>query len=129
MSTKQPTLRARFGYILLWSVISAAFIGPGTVTDAAAAGASYGTALAWALVFSTIGCFVLQEAAARLSIIGGLSLGQALNQGRFGVVGAVVFGCIAYEAGNLLGAYAGIALVVDLPRWVVLLVLGFAGVS
>ena len=115
--------RARMGHILLWSVISAAFIGPGTVTTAAKAGASQGMALAWALVFSTLGCLVLQEAAARLSIAGGKSLGQALTRGRRWVVGAVVFGCMAYEAGNLLGAYSGLDLVSGVPREVALLLL------
>ena len=115
--------RARMGHILLWSVISAAFIGPGTVTTAAKAGASQGMALAWALVFSTLGCLVLQEAAARLSIAGGKSLGQALTRGRWWVVGAVVFGCMAYEAGNLLGAYSGLDLVSGVPREVALLLL------
>ncbi|MEZ4850004.1 MAG: hypothetical protein R3B93_15585 [Bacteroidia bacterium] len=37
--------------ILFWSVISAAFIGPGTVTTASKAGATYHTELLWALVF------------------------------------------------------------------------------
>ena len=35
----------RLAAILLWSVIAAAFIGPGTVTTAAAAGAGFGLAL------------------------------------------------------------------------------------
>lgn len=35
----------RIGSILLWSAIAAAFIGPGTVTAAASAGASAGIAL------------------------------------------------------------------------------------
>ena len=46
--------------VLFWSVISAAFIGPGTVTTASSAGATFGLQLAWALLFSTVACIVLQ---------------------------------------------------------------------
>lgn len=107
----------RLASILLWSVIAAAFIGPGTVTTAASAGASYGLALLWALVFSTGACLVLQEASARLTVVSGRNLGQALReQYRRGpqkgavlllVLGAIVAGCAAYEAGNILGGVSG----------------------
>ena len=71
---------SRLMSILFWSVIAAAFIGPGTVTTAASAGAGHGSALLWALVFSTAACFALQEAAARLTIVSGRNLGQALRE-------------------------------------------------
>ena len=64
--------------ILFWSVISAAFIGPGTVTTASAAGASFDLDLIWALVFATLACIVLQEAAARVTIGSGKTLGEAI---------------------------------------------------
>ncbi len=105
----------RLGSILLWSAISAAFIGPGTVTVCALSGARHGVSLIWALVFSTAACLALQEGAARLTVASTVPLGTAIRQ-RFGrgpswaVVGAVVLGCAAYEAGNLLGAVAGLGL-------------------
>ena len=111
---------SRFASILLWSVLAAAFIGPGTVATAAAAGSEFGYALLWALVFSTVACLVLQEASARLTIVSGRNLAQALRDrypyGVSGtgilllVLGAVVLGCAAYEAGNILGGVAGAAL-------------------
>ena len=58
----KTSYRSGLGGVLFWSVISAAFIGPGTVTTAAAAGAGHGLTLLWALVFSTLACIVLQEA-------------------------------------------------------------------
>jgi Mn2+/Fe2+ NRAMP family transporter len=110
----------RLAAILLWSVIAAAFIGPGTVTTAAAAGAGFGLALLWTLVFSTVACLVLQEASARLTLVSGRNLGQALRHrypaGFTGtavlllVLGAIVLGCAAYEAGNILGGVAGAVL-------------------
>jgi Mn2+/Fe2+ NRAMP family transporter len=110
----------RIWSVLFWSVIAAAFIGPGTVTTAASAGAGFGYALLWALAFSTFACLLLQEASARLTVVSGLDLGQAIRrQYRHGwrataalllVVGAVILGCAAYEAGNILGGAAGAVL-------------------
>ena len=105
--------------VLFWSVIAAAFIGPGTVTTAARAGASFQYQLLWALVFSTIATIILQEAAARITIASGKSLGEVLAQRyrgsgqiylRWLLAGSVVLGCAAYEAGNFLGAIAGLQL-------------------
>jgi len=102
--------------VILWSVISAAFIGPGTVTTAVTAGSQFQIQLLWAVVFATIACIVLQEASARIVIASGLNFGQALES-KFGnktgywikwiVAGPVLLGCAAYEAGNLLGAVSG----------------------
>ncbi len=69
---------------------------------------------------------MLQEASARLTVVSGRDLGQALRE-RFsgGVLGvvvpfsvltAVVLGCAAYEAGNLLGGVAGAVLATGLSR-------------
>ena len=109
--------------LLFWSVIAAAFIGPGTVTTAARAGSDFGFALAWALLFSTVACVVLQEASGRITVLTGKELGEAVRM-RFStsrwarwvpaiLAAGVVLGCAAYEAGNLLGGVAGLRLVVD----------------
>ncbi len=108
--------------ILVGAVITAAFFGPGTVTTAAQAGASYRLQLLWPLVFATLACIVLQEASARLTIHSGRNLGEALRfrfAARSGgwtvralVVGAIVGGCAAYQAGNILGGVAGLSLMV-----------------
>ena len=113
----------RFLSVLFWSVIPAAFIGPGTVTTCITAGASHGTALLWALTFSTVACVALQQASARVAASSGLDMGEALRRRypgagglvAIGVLVAVVAGCAAYEAGNILGAAAGAALRLPLP--------------
>ncbi|MEX0944467.1 MAG: divalent metal cation transporter [Balneolaceae bacterium] len=93
------------------------------MTTAASAGAGYGYALIWALIFSTIACYVLQEASARITAVSGMNLGEAMRQEYGGsnmgkiliylALVAVLTGCAAYEAGNVLGAVAGIHLVRD----------------
>lgn len=112
--------------VLLASVIAAAFIGPGTVTTAARAGAEHGYALLWALAFSTLATLALQEASGRLTAVTGLDLARALRRRSAGgaaaalvlvvVLGAVVVGCAAYEAGNILGGVAGAELATGWPR-------------
>jgi NRAMP (natural resistance-associated macrophage protein)-like metal ion transporter len=124
---------------LFWSVIAAAFIGPGTVTTAARAGSDFGFALAWALLFSTIACIVLQEASGRITVITGHELGEALH-GRFGpssraawvprvLAAGVVLGCAAYEAGNLLGGVAGMRLVADVSPAVLTSICGLGAAA
>lgn len=100
------------------AIVAAAFIGPGTVTTATLAGASFGYALLWAVGFSIIATLVLQEMAARLGLVTGAGLGEALRTRFTGirrvvavalVIGAIVVGNAAYETGNLLGAGLGVS--------------------
>ena len=124
----------RLASILLWSAIAAAFIGPGTVTAASSAGAGFGLSLAWAVVFSGLATFVLQEFAGRLAIASGRDLAQVLRE-RYPagwrraavallVGGAILLGCAAYEAGNILGGAAGAMLAVEASRQTATLVIG-----
>lgn len=130
---KLISFRQKVSSILFWSIISAAFIGPGTVTTASKAGASFGLSLLWALVFSIFATIILQEAAARLTIASGKNLGEIIalryqqsktNRIKILVFLAVAFGCAAYQAGNMLGAISGIELLADFPRWQMILPLG-----
>ncbi len=124
----------RFASVVVWSVLAAAFIGPGTVTTCALAGASYGTALLWALGFSTVATLVLQEASARLTVRSGRDLARALRESYHGgpgggailvlVLGAILVGNAAYQAGNLLGAAVGAELIVGVARWQLALAAG-----
>ena len=114
--SKRITFSQGFSSVLLWSVLSAAFIGPGTVTTCSQAGSAYRLQLLWALTFSTIAAIILQETAARMTIASGKNLGQIIalkyggNRGRnikWALFIAVAFGCAAYQTGNLLGAISG----------------------
>lgn len=119
--SKRITFNQGFSSVLLWSVLSAAFIGPGTVTTCSQAGAGYRLQLLWALTFSTIAAIILQETAARMTIASGKNLGQIIGLKYGGERGrgikwalfiAVAFGCAAYQTGNLLGAISGALLVI-----------------
>ena len=99
-------------------LVAAAFIGPGTIVTASRAGASYGTALLWAVVFSGVATAVLQEMAARVGLVTRKGLSEAIRESfakpalRFFSLGlvavAIMFGNAAYETGNLLGASLGL---------------------
>lgn len=100
-------------------LVMAAFIGPGTVITASNAGSQFGFALMWALLFSVIATLVLQEMAARLGLVTGKGLAEALRTSftnRFFsllaivlVILAIGFGNAAYESGNISGAAMGLA--------------------
>jgi len=124
--------RKTLSSVILWSVISAAFIGPGTVTTAAMAGSLYQLDLLWAVAFATFACILLQEVSARLTIVSGLTLGQALQK-KYGVDkskllkillgGPVILGCAAYEAGNILGAVSGLNLMAAIDTKVITVII------
>ena len=105
------------------AMVAAAFIGPGTVTTATFAGSSYGYTLLWAIGFSIIATLVLQEMTARLGVIAGLGVGEAIRQkikqptfkilASVLVIGAILVGNAAYEAGNISGAVLGFSAYTD----------------
>ena len=103
-------------------LVSAAFIGPGTVTVCTLAGVNFQYALLWALLLSIVACLVLQEMAARLGIISQKGLSESIRDEIKNPVvrtlavilmfSAIVVGNAAYEAGNITGAVLGVTAVV-----------------
>lgn len=100
------------------ALVTAAFIGPGTITTCSLAGAQFGYALLWGLTFSVVATIILQEMSARLGIITRYGLGEALRT-QFStpaarivtavlVVSAITIGNAAFQTGNILGASIGI---------------------
>lgn len=98
-------------------MVSAAFIGPGTVTACTLAGANFGYALVWALAFATVTTIILQSFAVRIALKTKMGLAQAMMQSIstpfFKVLIALILlialalGNAAYEAGNISGAVLG----------------------
>lgn len=101
------------------AVVTGSFVGPGTITTCTKAGAGFGFALLWAVLFAIVATILLQEMSARLGIITQKGLGEAiLNMfktkfakilGGIFVGGSVILGCAAYNAGDLTGAALGMA--------------------
>jgi len=112
-------------------LVTAAFIGPGTITSCSIAGANFGYALIFALVFATITTLILQEMTGRLSLASGEDLAQSLRNlsktplaKTFFIIltlSSITFGCAAYEAGNIIGASLGLEIVTSIPQkiWVI----------
>lgn len=98
--------------------MAAAFIGPGTVTACTLAGVGFGYSLLWAMLLSIIATIVLQEMAARLGIITQKGLVEVIkeelktpflrNSVLVIIIGAILLGNAAYEAGNIGGATLGL---------------------
>lgn len=116
------------------ALVAAAFIGPGTVTTATVTGANYGYTLLWALAFSIFATMVLQEMSARLGVVSGQELGEALRN-EFDnpiirtisiilVITAIGVGAAAFETGNILGGAMGIETITGIPVNVVGPVMG-----
>ncbi len=114
-------------------LVTAAFIGPGTVTTCSLAGANFGYALIFALVFAVITTIILQGMTGRLSLGSGLDLAQSLrghSQNRWIrilfiilTLSSITLGCAAYEAGNIIGGSLGMNLITPVSQkvWVVLI--------
>ena len=108
-------------------LITAAFIGPGTVTVCTLAGIQFDYTLLWALVLSIVATVFLQELSGKIGILTGMDLSQLVrsrsgNQlGRFMVMGliltAIGLGNAAYQSGNISGANLGLGIFVELPIW------------
>lgn len=110
------------------TLVAAAFIGPGTLTTCTIVGVQTSYALLWAMLFAIIATIVLQEMSARLGFITQSGLGEAFNsQFRKGplrilvfvlVIGAILIGNAAYEAGNISGGILGLDLLIgELKVW------------
>lgn len=98
-------------------LVTAAFIGPGTVTICTIAGVKFGTTLLWAMVLSVLATAILQEMAARLGIVTQKGLATVIKEQLSTplfrnlvlslIFTAIVLGNAAYEAGNISGAVLG----------------------
>jgi len=114
-------------------LVTAAFIGPGTVTTCSLAGAQFGYALIYALVFATVTTIILQGMTGRLTLGSNHDLAQSLRefpQSRMTrnifivlTLSSITFGCAAYEAGNIIGGTLGLETITSIPHkyWVALI--------
>ena len=102
-------------------LVTAAFIGPGTVTVCLLAGNKFSYSLLWALFFAIVATTVLQEMSARLGLVTKAGLSEAIAKMVTGkwlkfivfsmIIIGILIGNAAYEAGNISGTLIGIRLV------------------
>ena len=101
-------------------IITAAFIGPGTITTCTLAGTNFGYTLLWTMLFAIIATYVLQEMSGRVGLVSGMGLGEALNKelpkrmrvaGIIMVISAIGIGNAAYQTGNIIGANLGLSVI------------------
>ena len=107
-------------------LVAAAFVGPGTITMCTLAGARFGYALIWALVVSIIATIVLQGMAGRIGLVTQNGLVDVVrselktqwvkNMVIIIVLGAILIGNAAYEAGNIGGATLGLEQLLPQPQ-------------
>lgn len=114
-------------------LVAAAFIGPGTVTTAALAGAKYGYSLIWVVLIATLSAIVLQEMVGRFSLSTKIDVASALVRLTknkwlklvFQILAflAIIVGCAAYEAGNIIGGSLGLNILTNFKGyfWVILI--------
>lgn len=125
-------------------IITASFVGPGTVTTMTQGGAGFGYSLLWAVVFSIIATIALQEMVARLALVTNEGLGEAIRDifnhkllklitVWFSMI-AVAVGCAAYISGDLLGTSLGASYLLGIPEnyiapviGIVILLIGLSG--
>lgn len=136
--------RSKFSIFGPGMIITASFVGPGTVTTMTQGGAGFGYSLLWAVVFSIIATIALQEMVARLALVTNEGLGEAIRDifnhqllklitVWFSMI-AVAVGCAAYIAGDLLGTSLGAAYLLGIPEnyiapviGIVILLIGLSG--
>ena len=115
-------------------LVAAAFIGPGTLVTASRAGAGYGTALLWAVLFSVVTTAVLQDMAARVGLAGRRGLAEAIRDSLANpriraaalslIATAILVGNTAFQTGNLLGSALGVSLLTGLPQGLLVAIVG-----
>ena len=136
--------RSRFSIFGPGMIITASFVGPGTVTTMTQGGAGFGYSLLWAVVFSIIATIALQEMVARLALVTNEGLGEAIRDifnhkllklitVWFSMI-AVAVGCAAYISGDLLGTSLGASYLLGIPEnyiapviGIVILLIGLSG--
>ena len=62
------------------AIVTAAVVGPGTVTSCGMAGFKFSFALAWALLFSVIAMAIMQRMTGKIGLVSGMGLSDAIRE-------------------------------------------------
>lgn len=101
------------------AIVSAALIGPGTVTTSGLTGCNFGFVLVWAVLFSVIAMVITQRMTGKIGLHTGIGLAAAIRKVYHGkavywplavllILSFFVSNC-AYQASNIVGAASGAA--------------------
>jgi len=118
-------------------IITAAFIGPGTITTCIKAGYEYGYSPIGIMIISIIIAIIIQSSAAKLGIITQSSMSQNIQVNnnslmhRFLSMLLVVFpifiSCSAFESGNITGTVIALnGIIGNCPSWVYIIIVSLS---
>ncbi|MEG1932504.1 MAG: Nramp family divalent metal transporter, partial [Pygmaiobacter sp.] len=127
---KKYTLKEKMKAMGPGILVVGSFIGPGTITSATRAGAGYGYALLWTVIFSVIAVIVMQEMAARIGIVTQNGLAEELvvelkerpklKVFMVGLVAvSITLGGVAYMSGDLTGTAIGISAITGISSKII----------
>jgi manganese transport protein len=117
-------------------LITAAFIGPGTIITCASSGVRFGPSIFWALLVSIAITLLFQEMTARLALHFQEGLSETLVKlsnnrpiktfFRLVILISIFLGNAAYESGNLMGATIGLSTLTEgVSKQLILFIIGF----
>ena len=135
VNTDQPlynkyTLKEKFKGMGPGILVVGTFLGPGSITSATRAGASFGYTLLWTVVFSIIAVIVLQEMASRFGIVTQTGLAEGimsylkdrpvLRKIMAALIAfSITLGGMAYMGGDLTGTAMGVSTITGIPTNIV----------
>jgi manganese transport protein len=119
-TTKKKTMWQRIKSMGPGAIVTAAVVGPGTVTTCGLSGYGFGYQLAWALIFSVIAMVIMQFMTSKIGIIGEMGLSDSIHKVFADspiriplfllLIIAIFCGNCAYQAGNVVGASVGLSI-------------------
>lgn len=122
-------------YLSSSAAVSAAFVGPGSITVCFLMGYKYSYELIYTVLLSIFCTVVFQEMAARIAFARKKNLSEVLAEEKeSGLLGkllfwlaalAIIFGNAAYQSGNLSGTFLGLKILGLSANWVPFLVVSF----
>lgn len=135
-TTTNKTLLQRIKHMGPAAIVSAALIGPGTITTCGLSGNKFGYALVWALLFSVISMVITQRMTGKIGLGSGIGLAAAVREvyrdkpvfwplAVLLILSFFVSNC-AYQASNVVGATAGVSVLFGQHRALFCIIISLA---
>lgn len=121
------------------AIVTAAVVGPGTVTSCGLAGYNFGYSLGWALLFSVVAMAIMQRMTSKIGLVAGIGLADGIREAfrqspwriplSILIIIAIFCGNCAYEAGNIVGAATGVSIMIGDHRVILCLIISAAALG